>query len=93
MTTEQIHRIVYLHGLIKGNNGVNPHRTKEYIKGQTVGLDYIRYKEGFKAKSQKVRVIYNDVTKGNPWTVGVHAVIVAMGAVAEAMEVRESFKK
>lgn len=61
MTTAQIHRIVFLHGLIKGSTGVMPHRTKEYEQGRTVGLDEIRYRNGAKSMSQRVKIVYRDV--------------------------------
>lgn len=60
MTTSQIHQIINMHGLIKGNV---IHRTKEWEPGRTVGLDEIRYEEGRKSFSQRVRNVYNQIIK------------------------------
>lgn len=59
MTTAQIHKIITVNGLVKGNG---LHRIK--IDGRTVGLDELRYKEGRKNLSTRVKSIYQSVVNG-----------------------------
>lgn len=59
MTTAQIHKVVYLHGLVKGTV---IHRVK--VDGRTVGLDELRYFDGSKSQSGRIKSIYQSVING-----------------------------
>lgn len=56
MTHAEIHKIIHIHGLVKGTI---IHRIK--MDGRTVGLDELRYNEGRKSLSRKVKGIYEAV--------------------------------
>lgn len=69
MTTAQIHRIVYLNGLVRGINcidhvGYPLHYRKDPDFGRLVGTDEYRYLENRKSASNMIRSIYNDVMTG-----------------------------
>lgn len=70
MTSQQIHRIVFLRGLMRGITSLNTtdnqvHRFKDYIDGRTVGLSEIHYREGRKPIiAYRLRSIHNDVLNG-----------------------------
>lgn len=62
MTTEQIHKVVYLNGLFVGIDCIEHRDMRAGRRDENgVGYDELRYKAGMKSKSRKVATNYETV--------------------------------
>ena len=62
MTTAQIHKIVYLNGLYVGIDSIEHRDHRAGRRNENgIGYDELRYKEGRKSQSRKVKTNYETV--------------------------------